>query len=90
MDASRQDTSIAIIGGGPAGLVAAIAFARRGLRSTVYERAADPATLPRVNPDRSYTIDITGHGLRALRQNLCHMASSHLHICSFENHPVLL
>jgi 2-polyprenyl-6-methoxyphenol hydroxylase-like FAD-dependent oxidoreductase len=33
----------------------------------VYERDADPDTVPRVNPDRSYTIDITGHGLRALR-----------------------
>jgi kynurenine 3-monooxygenase len=26
-----------------------------------------PEEAPRFNPDRSYTIDITGHGLRALR-----------------------
>jgi 2-polyprenyl-6-methoxyphenol hydroxylase-like FAD-dependent oxidoreductase len=58
---------IAIVGGGPAGLVAAIALARRGLRATVFERDIHPELAPRFNPDRSYTIDITGHGLRALR-----------------------
>jgi len=58
---------IAIVGGGPAGLVAAIALARRGIPTTVLERDAHPDHAPRFNPDRSYTIDITGHGLRALR-----------------------
>ena len=58
---------IAIVGGGPAGLVAAIALARRGVPTTVFERDAHPELAPRFNPDRSYTIDITGHGLRALR-----------------------
>src|SRR4029450_384893 len=58
---------IAIVGGGPAGLVAAIALARRGIPTTVLERDAHPELAPRFNPDRSYTIDITGHGLRALR-----------------------
>src|ERR687885_65981 len=58
---------IAIVGGGPAGLVAAIALARRGIRTTVFEREVHPERAPRFNPDRSYTIDITGHGLRALR-----------------------
>src|SRR6187551_2150194 len=58
---------IAIVGGGPAGLVAAIALARRGIRTTVFERDVNPEEAPRFNPDRSYTIDITGHGLRALR-----------------------
>ena len=58
---------IAIVGGGPAGLVAAIALARRGIYTTVLERDAHPELAPRFNPDRSYTIDITGHGLRALR-----------------------
>ena len=64
---TENPQQIAIIGGGPAGLVAAAALARRGIRTTVLERDADPEVAPRFNPDRSYTIDITGHGLRALR-----------------------
>jgi kynurenine 3-monooxygenase len=59
--------NIAIVGGGPAGLVAAIALARRRIRATVFERDVHPERAPRFNPHRSYTIDITGHGLRALR-----------------------
>ena len=59
--------NIAIIGGGPGGLTAAISLARRGVRSTVFEREAHPERMPRYNPDRSYPIDITGHGLRAIR-----------------------
>jgi kynurenine 3-monooxygenase len=62
-----EPRGIAVIGGGPAGLVAAIALARRGIATTVFERDAHPELAPRFNPDRSYTIDITGHGLRALR-----------------------
>ena len=54
---------IAIVGGGPSGLVLAIALARRGIRTTVFERDAHPERPPRFNPDRSYTIDISGHGL---------------------------
>lgn len=61
------DGQVAIVGGGPAGLVAALALARRGIPTTVLERDAHPDLAPRFNPDRSYTIDITGHGLRALR-----------------------
>ena len=59
--------TIAILGAGPSGLVLAIALARRGLRSTVFERDVPPDAAPRFNPDRSYTIDISGHGLKALR-----------------------
>jgi 2-polyprenyl-6-methoxyphenol hydroxylase-like FAD-dependent oxidoreductase len=59
--------AIAIVGGGPGGLTAAIALARRGVRTTVFERGAHPERMPRFNADRSYPIDITGHGLRALR-----------------------
>ena len=69
-DTENQATAmgdIAIVGGGPAGLVTAIALARRGIRTTVFDRDAHPEVAPRFNPDRSYTIDITGHGLRALR-----------------------
>jgi kynurenine 3-monooxygenase len=58
---------IAILGAGPSGLVLAIALARRGLHSTVFERDIHPEVAPRFNPDRSYTIDISGHGLKALR-----------------------
>jgi kynurenine 3-monooxygenase len=65
-DEQRTGT-VAIIGGGPAGLVAAIALARQGVRTTVFERDVHPDDAPRFNPDRSYTIDITGHGLRALQ-----------------------
>ena len=60
-------TDIAIVGGSPAALVLAIALARRGIPTTVFERDAHPEVAPRFNPDRSYTIDISGHGLRALR-----------------------
>jgi kynurenine 3-monooxygenase len=59
--------TIAFVGGGPAALVAAIALARRGVRTSVFERDAHPEVAPRFNPDRSYTIDISGHGLKALR-----------------------
>jgi 2-polyprenyl-6-methoxyphenol hydroxylase-like FAD-dependent oxidoreductase len=73
---THSDTpgTIGIVGGGPSGLVLAIALARRGLRSTVFERDVHPQAAPRFNPDRSYTIDISGHGLKALR---------HIDACSF-------
>ena len=64
---AKEAGRIAIVGGGPSGLVLAIALARRGIPSEVFERDAPPETVPRFNPDRSYTIDISGHGLKALR-----------------------
>jgi hypothetical protein len=36
------------------------------VHTLVFERDAHPDQAPRFNPDRSYTIDITGHGMRAL------------------------
>ena len=63
----NRTAKIALIGGGPAALVAAIALARRGIRTSVFERDPHPEKAPRFNPDRSYTIDISGHGLKALR-----------------------
>ncbi|HYN07029.1 MAG TPA: NAD(P)-binding protein [Vicinamibacterales bacterium] len=65
--ADTTDPRIALVGGGPASLVAAIGLARRGIRTSVFERDAHPEIAPRFNPDRSYTIDISGHGLKALR-----------------------
>ena len=59
--------AIGIVGGGPSSLVMAIALARRGVSSTVFERDPHPELAPRFHPDRSCTIDISGHGLRALR-----------------------
>ena len=64
---SSEDSRIAIVGGGPSGLVIAIALARRGIGTTVFERDQHPDVAPRFSPDRSYTIDISGHGLKAIR-----------------------
>lgn len=63
----RHTASIGIVGGGPASLTLAIALARRGMNTTVLERDLHPDVAPRFHPDRSYTIDTSGHGLRALR-----------------------
>jgi kynurenine 3-monooxygenase len=70
----ERTADIAFVGGGPASLVAAIALARRGVPTAVFERDAHPEVAPRFNPDRSYTIDISGHGYRALR---------HIGACSY-------
>jgi 2-polyprenyl-6-methoxyphenol hydroxylase-like FAD-dependent oxidoreductase len=73
-DHTEGTATIALIGGGPAALVMAIALARRGIPTSVFERDPHPAIAPRFNPDRSYTIDISGHGLKALR---------HIDACSY-------
>jgi 2-polyprenyl-6-methoxyphenol hydroxylase-like FAD-dependent oxidoreductase len=65
--ANAGTATIGIVGGGPASLVLAIALARRGISTTVFERDLHPDRAPRFHPDRSYTIDTSGHGLRALR-----------------------
>lgn len=73
-DHTEGTATIALVGGGPAALVMAIALARRGIRTSVFERDPHPEIAPRFNPDRSYTIDISGHGLKALR---------HIDACSY-------
>ena len=67
VDKTEAAPKIAIVGGGPSGLVLAIALARRGIPTEIFERDPHPEIAPRFNPDRSYTIDISGHGLKALR-----------------------
>jgi len=71
--------NIVIIGAGPAGLVSAIAFARRGISTTVIEKLEHPESALRFDPNRSYTIDITGHGLKALRYiDACEQFEQHM------------
>ncbi len=67
LTANGDIARIGIVGGGPAALVMAIALARRGISTRVFERDLHPESAPRFHPDRSYTIDTSGHGLRALR-----------------------
>lgn len=58
---------IGIIGAGPSGLTLALALSKRkNTHITVYEKAPDHRKSPTYNPMRSYTIDITGHGARAI------------------------
>src|SRR5262245_19519442 len=64
-DHTEGTPTIALVGGGPAALVAAIALAPPGIRTAMFERDPHPEIAPRFNPDR--TIDISGHGLKALR-----------------------
>lgn len=64
---------IAIIGAGPSGLLLALYLVQHSSRFqhqvaiTFFERENSHDLQDRSNPDRSYTIDITGHGLRAIR-----------------------
>lgn len=60
--------SVGVVGAGPAGLTLAAALAQQGgFEVSVFDRADDHFSVETYNPDRSYTIDITGHGLRAAR-----------------------
>jgi len=59
--------SVAIIGAGPAGLTLAAALSQRGGYSvTIFEQANTHFVAPEYNANRSYTIDITGHGAKAI------------------------
>ena len=57
---------VAIIGAGPAGLTMALALTRRAAGSiTIFEMMDNHSVAETYNPNRSYSIDITGHGCRA-------------------------
>jgi len=58
---------VGIIGAGPSGLTLAYALSKReNIDVTVFEKGHDHRNIPSFNPLRSYTIDITGHGARAV------------------------
>jgi kynurenine 3-monooxygenase len=61
--------NIAILGAGPAGLTLALALSKRqdDVTFTIFERSASHLEAATYNPDRSYTIDITGHGIKAAK-----------------------
>ena len=58
---------VCIIGAGPAGMVLALALCKRdNVEVTVFEKGPSHLASTKFNPDRSYTIDMTGHGAKAL------------------------
>lgn len=58
---------VCIIGAGPAGLLLALCLQRRvGVRVTLVEQRENHAQVATYDPARSYTIDLTAHGMRAL------------------------
>ena len=59
---------IAVVGGGPGGLCAAIALARRGHHVVVFEKLATSIGKPTVYRDRSYPVDATARGMAATKQ----------------------
>jgi kynurenine 3-monooxygenase len=67
MNDEKNIFRIGIIGAGPSGLTLALALSKReNMHITVFEKAPDHRNAPSYNPMRSYTIDITGHGARAI------------------------
>jgi 2-polyprenyl-6-methoxyphenol hydroxylase-like FAD-dependent oxidoreductase len=69
--ATREHRTAAVVGGGPAGLLSAIALARRGWAVDVFERgAAPPASSDACwgAGERSYQLGLNGRGQKALRR----------------------
>jgi 2-polyprenyl-6-methoxyphenol hydroxylase-like FAD-dependent oxidoreductase len=71
----KTTLKIAIVGAGPSGLLLALhllqnrdQFGPWQIELHLFERESDHDLQDRSNPDRSYTIDITGHGLKAVRR----------------------
>lgn len=68
MGVKKNILRAAVIGAGPAGLTLAFALSKReNVHITVFEKGPDHREAPSYNPLRSYTIDITGHGARAVK-----------------------
>jgi len=69
-DHGRHDISVAVVGAGPVGLLAALALARRGYRKVqVLDRLPEPPGPEEQvwgDPDRSYNLGLGGRGQRAL------------------------
>eukprot|EP00494_Astrolonche_serrata_P024542 UN24801 len=65
-----QKVRVGIVGGGPVGLFTAIALANSktvDFDITVYENAPSSRKSPTYDTQRSYVIDMTGHGLKAIQ-----------------------
>lgn len=58
MQSQVEDTQVAIVGAGPAGLTAAIALARHGIESVVLERRPHPSREPRANVLSTATMEL--------------------------------
>ncbi len=68
MNDKSRTLRVGIIGAGPSGLTLALALSRHeNIHVTVFEKSPDHREAPSYNPLRSYTIDITGHGARAVK-----------------------
>lgn len=63
--ASQAQKAVVIVGGGPAGALCAIQFAKRGYRVDVYERRG--VTKREDEQTRSYNIVLNARGLKALK-----------------------
>jgi 2-polyprenyl-6-methoxyphenol hydroxylase-like FAD-dependent oxidoreductase len=59
---------VLIIGAGPAGLTLALGLQRRSdIEIHIYEKGDNHLLASTFNPSKSYSIDITGHGAKAIR-----------------------
>ena len=67
MLSSKSSMNIAIIGAGPAGLTLALCLSNHlNMKITIFDQDDDYRTKPTFDANRSYTIDITGHGAKVI------------------------